>query len=306
MKSLFSILFIFILSGNFLFAQFGPFGGGDGTESNPFQIYSKAHLEELQDSIIMSPVNTGTTNFSNGKYFILMNDITDSMRTVIGTRHINSGQDNTFQGNFDGQGYKITLALNPTFGANVERSGGGYGGLFGAVSGNVEIKNLIVDGYIIGTVSGSVGGIVGVFMAQGTGFSWMPDEGNLTIKNCINMANISVRGHSQTYGPYAGGIIGGTNYVNTIIIEDCINIGNIETISQIIINGRSAGILAGGHKNILINRCINAGYIKGNTAGGITVEYKNFMNNDFNITNSINIGIVDGYQGRTGAIVGEY
>ena len=28
-----------------------PFGGGEGTEENPFRIYTRKHLEELADSV---------------------------------------------------------------------------------------------------------------------------------------------------------------------------------------------------------------------------------------------------------------
>jgi hypothetical protein len=49
MKKIFIILFIvFIISNAPLFAQFG---GGDGTEANPYQIRTKAHLELLADSV---------------------------------------------------------------------------------------------------------------------------------------------------------------------------------------------------------------------------------------------------------------
>ena len=121
MKILKSILLIYIISCNFLLAQYGTFGGGDGTEYNPYQIYSKAHLEELS-IVILNSVEYGTSNnFSVGKYFILMNDITDSVRIVIGTSKIYNLENypdvfysgSSFQGNFDGQGHKITLALNP-------------------------------------------------------------------------------------------------------------------------------------------------------------------------------------------------
>lgn len=56
---------------------FAQFGGGSGTEEDPYRIYSKEHLEELQNSLSITVDYTGT-------HFSLMNDITDSLRTPIG------------------------------------------------------------------------------------------------------------------------------------------------------------------------------------------------------------------------------
>jgi hypothetical protein len=87
-----------------LFAQFG---GGARTKANPYRIYTHKQMEELADSVNRNIPNSPLTpyNWSYGKYFILMNNIKDSVRTTIG----NYGY--TFQGNFDGQRYKITLAI---------------------------------------------------------------------------------------------------------------------------------------------------------------------------------------------------
>jgi hypothetical protein len=62
--------FAFSVSGIPLLAQLGE---GDSTVSNPYEIYTKAHFEELADS-----VNNGI-NWSKNKYFIIMNNITDSI-----------------------------------------------------------------------------------------------------------------------------------------------------------------------------------------------------------------------------------
>ncbi|MDR0927060.1 MAG: hypothetical protein LBO69_04760, partial [Ignavibacteria bacterium] len=54
------------------------FSGGSGTQADPYQITSKADMEELADSCF------NRSWWSQGKYFSLMNNITDSVRTTIG------------------------------------------------------------------------------------------------------------------------------------------------------------------------------------------------------------------------------
>ena len=106
------------------------FSGGNGTEADPYQISTKAHLELLADS-----VNNGSS-WSKDKYFIVMNNITDSVRTIIG----DYTYPYLFQGIFDGQGYSIALAINDNIFFSVA--------LFGCVY-NATIKNVIVNGYVI-------------------------------------------------------------------------------------------------------------------------------------------------------------
>ena len=59
---------------------------GAGTETDPWQITSRRCLEALAGSVNSSPSNNPATgvNWSVGKYFKVMNDITDSVRTMIG------------------------------------------------------------------------------------------------------------------------------------------------------------------------------------------------------------------------------
>ena len=110
-----------------------------------------------------------------------MNDIDDSVRTVIGLgptsnypdlvcflrrrtqktavrqlqsvykKRADSNLAQSFQGYFNGKGHKITLAINKPSQNNI--------GFFGCVSGNGLILDLDIDGYVIG--NSNVGGIVG-------------------------------------------------------------------------------------------------------------------------------------------------
>ena len=59
-------------------ALLAQFGGGNGTQANPYQIANKRHLELLADSV------NNDYYWSIDKYFKVMNDINDTVRTVIG------------------------------------------------------------------------------------------------------------------------------------------------------------------------------------------------------------------------------
>jgi hypothetical protein len=235
MKKLFTttliIAFVFTVSN--LNAQ--PFGGGDGlSEATAYEIYTRQHLEELADS-----VNFGY-NWSKGMFFILMNNIEDSVRTVIGRGPTpfraeeticllrRSTQKTTwnriketyrkeykdlslaqsFQGYFNGGGYQIVLAINIPTEDNV--------GLFGCVSGNGLILDLDVAGYVIGR--SRVGGLVG-YVRKG-----LNTQSFYSFIQCISYATVtSTDGKNTEAGAIIGVAAGGKK--NTIFIDRCQNSG---------------------------------------------------------------------------------
>ena len=260
------------------------FGGGDGTATSPYEIHNKAHLEALSDSIIYSPSNNNTKdyNWSRDKHFKVMNDITDTVRTVIGS------ESNYFQGNFDGNGFKIVLGID------VPSSGVGLFVFIGTKVNinNIIISNLITEGYVKGG-SYLVGSIVGYAT-------------RVTIKNCIN--NCDVTAISSDMGQQVGGIAGFVTYCN---IENCINNGKIFALS------RDAGGIVGHESDSKITNCTNTGEISskdevGGIAGCSFGTIENCMNSgrisgdncvggisgwsllDSKIINCINIGTVKG------------
>ena len=299
MKKVILFIFLFILTNSFLFGQ--NFGGGTGTEYDPYRIYTIEHLEELADRVKVW--SSEGINWSDGRYFILMDDITDSVRFMIGE----DGSINkcpNFQGSFDGNGHKITLALNypkPSEHNNI--------GLFSVTSSNVEIKNLIVDGYIR-AAGKHIGAIVGNYLYS----SIHHPADSIKIKNCINMANIYVTNIDSTYYVFVCGIMGhcGLNVICPGLIEDCINMGDIIVKSPPASYGNTytyaAGMMAPPFANtsVSINRCMNTGYIQAECVGGIiALPYTiYFPVKAYTITNCINIGVLDGTPFKTGAIVG--
>ena len=209
------------------------FGGGDGTENNPYQIATKKHLYALADSVNNSapyPAPYPAPNWSAGKYFKLMNHITDPITEVIGY-DIN----NQFQGNFDGQDHAIALAINmPT---------ADYVGLFGCIQ-NATIKNVIVNGYVNG--NNIVSGIAGFIL------------NNAAITDCVNAANI-------TGNVYVAGIVALACYNTTI--ENCINSGDITGSNLVAGIAGSIGETPPIDILITINNYKKKGIIKENADG---------------------------------------
>ena len=128
----------------------GTYGGGSGTQADPYQIATKAHLEEL-----------GSTPSDYNMHFIMTVDI-DLSGTTYTTAVIAPDTDNsnvefdgsTFTGIFDGGGHRITGLVIDDGGA-----GNFYLALFGQLQDG-EIKNLGIEGC---SVSGRcyVGALVG-------------------------------------------------------------------------------------------------------------------------------------------------
>ena len=267
MEKFFKLIFIFTLlalSNISLFSQCphtpkcpldSCYYGVDGSASSPFQIWTKAHLEELADSVNNAQQYAPAANWSTDKYFALMQDITDSVRTVIGW-HNNIASPNpndppyggpSFQGNFDGNGHKITASIYKSPLVDIYTSMNV--GVFGYVSGNSVIKNLSVDGVVAGYAG--VGGIVGSLNGA-------------MIMNCNNYASLQAIFYTywQDYGGVIGGIAGGNSGSGVII--SCNNYANIENPDVNFIGG-----VVGNNSGDIFN-CVNTGDIKGmHYVGGV-------------------------------------
>jgi hypothetical protein len=261
-------------------------------------------MEALADSV------NSRNNWSIKKHFKLMNDITDSVRSIIGIGLTRDGDIASFQqAHFDGQGHTITLAISgKDYYNDIDREHHNhqtYGyydyptGLFGVVIGT-SIKNLAVKGYVKNfnepiIFSIATGGIVAVVIGADN-----------KITNCLNSADIMGVG---CIGGIAGMVTGGN-----IIIEKCINIGTIRTSGQ----GRdyffrdSSSAAGGGiigacsGMYVTTNNCINSGFIEGDDCiGGIVGNHAGFgINANLTMSNCISTGVVKG-KTNTGCIVGK-
>ena len=243
---------------------YAQFGGGNGTEASPYQISTKEHLELLADSVNNSAPHPAD-NWSKDKYFIVINNITEPVNTVIGSyAPFNIEFSKPFSGNFDGQNYTINLEIYLT----TEFSAG----LFGYTA-FATIKNVIVYGYVYGY--DYAGGIVAV-------------ADNTTIENCINLASIS--GERRHLGGIAG-------YISRTSISNCANLGTIYGD----VDGYLGGIAGYSESNANIENCINSGRIMGEGCiAGITAWA--FIN--VSIKNCVNSGTISGSTGHSGGIIG--
>jgi hypothetical protein len=111
------------------------FSGGEGTKESPYILSTLTDLKQLADSVSFGKSPDERNNWSFNKYFVLSNDITDdSLRIPIGTLS------RPFQGNFDGKGFNISLAID---------SESDYTGLFGYLL-HANIQQVVVRGMLSG------------------------------------------------------------------------------------------------------------------------------------------------------------
>jgi len=230
------------------------FSGGAGTEASPYQIKTKNDLMNIRGE------------YAIGHHYKLMNDIRDSLREPI--PHFENST-------FDGQGYKITLAMD---GGSINNMA-----LFLYICDGVEIKNVVVDGYVKNCwwCAGFIASVC-----------YDSTNKNILLKNLINMTTID--------GNEAIGIIDGWHQPG--IIESCINIGTLKG------KGYADGITSGSYDNpnMKIIRCINAGFLKNKhhrnvSSGIIGVDYRNSTTL---ISHSLNLGILESIVKPKNGIIG--
>ncbi|MDY6367065.1 MAG: GLUG motif-containing protein, partial [Clostridia bacterium] len=249
---------------------------GNGSESSPYLISTKADLEAFRNK-----VNAGETKIC-GK---LMADInlggSGSPWTPIGTAIVQY-EGLRYSGTFDGNGHTVS-------GIYIYDTQGKCPGFFAQIDG-ATVKNLTISGSITQAYT-EFGRYCGGLVGRATG--------NFKIINCVNNATVTNRRQD------VGGIVGcvsdngwGNSKANGVI-EDCVNNGNI-TAGTI-----TAGGIAGTVSGILtINRCYNTGAIATTTdyvsySGGIMAY------GPATIKNCYNTGKVTGNSCYVGGIVGD-
>ena len=323
-KILLSIIAFAILS-NLAYSQ--PFSGGTGTEADPYRITSKKDMEALSDSVYKD------YNWTIKKYFLLVNDITDSVRTGIPS----------FKGNFNGNNKKITVDLD---------FNGSYVALFSHLT-NAMVYDLSVDGFINGF--SYVGGIaaksensnitnctnyanIGGFALNNAGGIIGAVFNSSIINNCTNYGkvdagvsgyhiggivgmvygNTNIISNSKNYGEITshwlvGGIVGSYatldcyvsnshcyEYEIEFLVSNCFNSGSIIGVSSV------GGIIGNLHHSEIISHCVNIGTIKGDYfVGGIVgggEHHPNYCGTG-DIYYCINSGLVIG-KNSVGGIIG--
>ena len=163
----------------------------------------------------------------------------------------NTSSQEPYLGTFNGNNKTITF--DDSVKVNFQAAG-----LFGAISSDCNIYNLIIEGNIqsSSTSTAYAGGIVG--FANGG-----------SVQNCVNKAKIQ--------GTWAGGIAGKAQNTS---FNGCVNFGEITGTNY------SAGIVGSAAANTSINLCVNIGNISSTTACGISGDAPT----DIIVQNCINLG----------------
>ncbi|MFV0469642.1 MAG: T9SS type A sorting domain-containing protein [Dysgonomonas sp.] len=247
------------------------FSSGTGVSGDPYVITTAAQLNDVR-------------NYPSS-YFRLGNDI--DLETWLTTNSPTAGWDpigtaaSYFSGNFDGNGYSIN-------GLWIDRPTTNNIGLFGTVSGTVEIKNLgvniatgkhiaggddvagivayatntvattlkISNSYVSGTISGNKN--VGAFIGYN---NWA----GATLENCY------AKGSVTTTGDGCGGLIGNSWGGVKLVINKCYAYNQVSASASA---GSGGGLLGGASASTAsgINTTISNSFILNPTIDGKTAN----------------------------------
>ena len=274
LSSILAVLLIFYVLPTNLFgitvsAATTEFAGGSGTESDPYLIATKEHLNNVRNYPdahykMIADVVFSEEDFANGGLFY---------NSARGWKPIGT-DDNSFSGVFDGNGHFIKNLY-------IKNVGGEFVGLFGHNEGIIQNLGLInADIYARGQVGGFIKS-TDVYVGIIAGYS------NGSILNCFSLG--SVRGEAENAGSistsnykayiYTGGIVG---YIgNSGTVTNCYNNSFVSAYNPLQPNPYTGGIAGGASGTITTS--YNTGNISSGTKCGI-VGYLNTLGNS-NITN---------------------
>ena len=293
------------------FSTDGEFNGA-GTESNPYQITSKAQLELLADRI--SKETDGS--FASAHYIQTCDiDCGGAKLSPIGYK-ASSVPSKYFSGTYNGNGFKISNFV-PGF---MKSSGG----IFGAVN-NATIKNLTIEpkgytktlsgmqtvyqgmlvGYAMSDADKKVvidnckvtGGAKVVYNISGDlvtlGGIAALNVGNITITNCASSVNFTV--DAELANTYEAVVIGG------ILGRSYPSVGDLDDTDTVIDRCRNTGnIWANGNSEVFAGGIVARLYEDGSARGDVALSLSNCVNNG-NITAATNNNTLDA---AAGGIVG--
>jgi len=239
------------------------FGGGEGTQTNPYQINTAEQFYRMN------------YYYKSQFYFIQKSIINMSVRSVPGdTTLITVGSLTTpFAGNYDGNNVNGLYITNQTYSStNV------YLGLFAYVNGaniiNLTIKNSSIN------INKRDTAYAGLIVGYGV---------DVIMENCITYGSINItyaESYASTY--YVGGLVGYTRGTRTFI-NNCLNYANIGKPIAGTLSISYAGGIAGWIDNTADDNGVmnsgNLGAIQGTVVGGSVGNALCPITNCFNIGN---------------------
>jgi len=260
------------------------YSGGDGSEATPYRI---------SDANDMNAIGLHEEDW--GSHFVMVNDVnlaqfTGTQFNIIGY-WVSSYDNNSFTGDFDGNGHTIS---NFTYQTN-----GGYIGLLGYVTGaSAKIKNLgLIDPNVNAGTGDKVGSLVGSLF-EGTVSNCYVEGGQIT-GHCEVGGLVGDNSKSTISNCYAAGTVCGTSSASGGLVGN--NYGTIlDCYSTASVSGKQwAGGLVGMNKGTISN-CYAAGTVCGTfRANGGLVG----INEHATVWNCYASGPVDG-NNETGGLVG--
>ncbi|MCC5910450.1 MAG: S-layer homology domain-containing protein, partial [Clostridiaceae bacterium] len=250
------------------------FGGGLGTDANPYEIATVEHLDNVRKHLGLDHANT---------HFILSNDINLGDATSDGGAYWNDGkgwepigdEDNPFTGKFDGNERTISNL-------NINRTGEDYVGLFGYLGNMAKLEKMVI---INADVKGK--DYVGILTGYNSG-------------GTISDSNV------------AGNVIG-TNYLGGMAGRHHGVINNSHAAANINGNNRTGGLVGYNYgTNTRINNSYATGDVLGNErVGGLAGQNYYYSNiEDSHATGSVTgsryVGGLVGFNSTSGQIIGSY
>ncbi len=257
---------------------------GEGTLENPYLIYTEEQLKSV--------------NYYLTSYFKLMDNIELKDEWTPISSYVSSISNSiwAFQGDFDGNSYKISNLI-------INNSTSEYQGFFGYIAKNAKVHNLELECNI--SAKRNVGAIAG--SNQGT-IENVKVEGSIIGNNNIGgLAGTNggkiLKPYSSTEvtasASYAGGIVG----YNSGTIEEAINIGNITAKNGV-------GGIVGTNQNIktLITNSYSTGNIIGQGfSGGIAGYNYGSVINTYSLSKISNVYNARGLIGsNNGTVTNSY
>jgi len=208
-----------------------PFAGGDGSQSNPYQIETWEHLDSVRNNlsshfVLNNDLDNSTTGYTG------IGDDFEPIGFISGTQFSSE-----FSGTFDGKGYAIQdLVINKNDLGDVA--------LFASTDTGSLIENVFVSGEVtnLSTDAGTVAGLVGI------------QKGG-SIKNC------GVKVTVDSPDCVRAGCLTGVTQNSSV--NDCYALGSVTA------NDRVGG-LCGEVNSATVENCYSTASVTGNTdVGGL-------------------------------------